>query len=215
MLRRTIEEGQSAAGLNSMEFPALRRNPFLKENKDTTVQTLSRFAKEGATLNKLPSPKLQLGQSTPQHNTSPLNLSPLKKANNLTVNSNGLTSCFTAETIHNLMEENPSFLINSDANSHSRNSAVEPKSPDENPNTTYQRREHGEKEKNHNRKASVNKQSHFRSHKSKGKESESRVSRERSVVGSKGGSLMKSQRTGASPLKKSPLKVFQDFMKDV
>ena len=215
MLRRTIEEGQSAAGLNSMEFPALRRNPFLKDNKDTTGLTLLRFAKEGATLNKLPSPKLQLGQSSPQHNTSPLNLSPLKKANNLTVHSNGLTSCFTAETIHNMMEENPSFLMNSDANSHSRNSAVEPKSADENLHTTYQRRENAEKDKTHNRQASVNKQNHFRSQKSKGKESESRFSRERSVIGSKGGSIMKSHRTGASPLKKSPLKVFHDFMKDV
>ena len=210
-----MEEGHSAAGLNFMDFPALRRNPFLKIKKSPASLVLASKDSEGAILSRLPRPKLPLVQEV--HTlVTPLNLSPLKpsKNNMLTVKSNGLTSCFTADTIEKVIEDIPSFM-HSDIN-HSRQSGQDLRATFFKQDSSYQRPTTNDLEKRMSRQSSTNKHSNFRDRKSKGKETISKASREGSAArGSKGESLARTYKTGCSPRQKSPMKVFHDFMKDV
>ena len=192
----------TAAGLNKMDFPALRKNPFLvKKTLSTEPSRIEGFEK---TL-----PQMSSNISATKNLT--LTLSPTKPSKmHMTIGkSHGVTSCFTADTIERLLEETPSFAISGEYNnSHcrSRYSTQGPKPPEsirvlQNQISSAEKLEFLDK---HSRKSSI-------------KKVKSNLSREKSVSkggGGRDGSALRSNITGASP-KRPALKVFHDFMKDI
>ena len=199
----------SAAGLNKMEFPALRKNPFLIKKKADSPMThiegdLRSFKDQ-----------VQISQNTSKisHNKNfSLNLSPAKNSQGLHITGkSGVTSCFTADTIERLLEETPSFAISGEyptTFNRSRYSTQGPKAPEmmtglQNQLSSVSKMDYQEQQ---SRKSSAKK---FRPSQSR----EKSVSRGKSISRG-GGSALRSNVTGASP-KRPPLKVYQDFMKDI
>ena len=205
----TFEEGYTAANLNMMDFPALRRNPFIKSASQSTQKNLKLSSMmEAVTTTNLCSKKLSTTQKLPQKYRS-MNLSPAMKYSEATLNvkSQGMTSHFTADSVERYIEENPSFAL-SDANSHSRRSGIEVCQPlDTNKDPAKARQQI------HNRgsrQSSISKVSKNPRNRSPDKENIFRMSGGRSQVGS----AMRCFKSNISS-SKSPIKVFQEFMKDV
>ena len=194
---------QSAAGLNRMEFPALKKNPFFI--KKSTMASPVTSGGEGSKI------KIHIPISSKIPNSgigSPLCLSPAQhpRGPNTVGKSHGVTSCFTADTIEKMLEETPSFAISGEYNnqSRSRNSAQEAKNSEIMMGMPHKvaSAEKIDLVNQTSRRSTINKL-------------KSNLSRERSVSkGGREGSALRSNHTGASP-KRSPLKVFNDFMKDI
>ena len=199
MQRNDVVYQPSAADLNTMEFPALRKNPFLKKKPNSSpVLNESEVKEIEAKLTM--SPKIPIS-----YLKSVIKLTPTGYQGKInTTGKSGVTTCFTAETIEKMMEENQSFAYNTVEynNSRSRNSAQDGKGLDTLLDGCKSRLEKSIYNQLHSRQSSISKN---KSHKSKDR-SISKSGRE--------GSGLRSNITGASP-KRSPLKVYHDFMKDI
>ena len=197
-----VDKKNSAAGLEHMDFPALRKNPFL-----ATRNVIKRLSSVGIGESGEKKIITKFGNSNMNVKRKVLNLSPVQcTRTTLTVKSRGMTSCFTSDTIEKLLEENPYFAcIGENQNTsqiNSRNSAQEGAKLASIPEIIDQGKESNIASRADHLVSGI------RSNLNKLKSSDSR---DKGSI-SKGGSHMKSINT-RSPLRS--MKVYHDFMKDI
>ncbi len=197
----------NAAGLSAMDFPALKKNPFLLKKKipPTKTQTAGELGNAHCQMN--PSSNFISGHAK----QLTLNLSPSQphRAANMTAKSQGVASCFTTDTIGKLLEETSSFAISGEYPSHCRShhSTLGPKAPEtmavlQNRLSKMSSVEKLNSQEQASRRSSIKK---IQSNQSRDKSTSKR---------GRGGSALRSNITGASP-KPPALRVYQDFMRDI